>query len=61
LHKEGNIKGNQLYFSNKTSRDIILKDEFDSMLGTNVHYILTREEDPAYQKGPVNKEFLLRK
>ena len=60
LHKEGNIKGNQLYFSNKTSRDIILKDEFDSILGHNVHYILTREEDPAYRKGPISKEFLLR-
>src|SRR5882757_1380380 len=60
LHKEGNIKGNQLYFSNKSSQDIILKDEFDSMLGPNVHYILTREDNPAYLKGPVNKEFLLR-
>jgi len=60
LYKEGNIKGNQLYFSNKTSQDIILKDEFDLMLGPNVHYILTREDDPSYLKGPVNKEFLLR-
>jgi ferredoxin-NADP reductase len=60
LHKEGNIKGNQLYFSNKTSQDIILKDEFDSMLGPNAHYILTREDNPSYLKGPVNKEFLLR-
>jgi len=60
LHKEGNIKGNQLYFSNKTSRDIILKEEFDSILGSNAHYILTREDIPAYAKGPINKEFLLR-
>jgi len=60
LHKEGSIKGNQLYFSNKTSADIILKEEFDSMLGPNVHYILTREDNPGYLKGPVNKEFLLR-
>ena len=60
LHKEGNIKGNQLYFSNKTSRDIILKEEFDSILGSNAHYILTREDNPAYAKGPINKEFLLR-
>ena len=60
LHKEGNVKGNQLYFSNKTSRDIILKEEFDSMLGPDVHYILTREDNPAYLKGPVNKDFLRR-
>ena len=60
LHKDGKAKGNQLYFSNKTSRDIILKEEFDNILGTDAHYILTREEDPAYRKGPINKEFLLR-
>jgi ferredoxin-NADP reductase len=60
LHKEGNIKDNQLYFSNKTSRDIIHKEEFDTILGPNAHYIVTREDDPAYAKGPINKEFLLR-
>jgi ferredoxin-NADP reductase len=60
LHQQGLINSNQLYFSNKTSRDIILKEEFDSMLGPNVHYILTREENPAYRKGPIDKEFLLR-
>ena len=60
LHKEGNIKGNQLFFSNKSGKDIILKDEFDSILGPNAHYIVTREDDPAYMKGPINKEFLLR-
>jgi ferredoxin-NADP reductase len=60
LHKDGKVKGNQLYFSNKTSQDIILKEEFDNILGLNAHYILTREEDPAYRKGPINKEFLLR-
>jgi ferredoxin-NADP reductase len=60
LHKEGNIQGNQLYFSNKTGKDIILKEEFDSILGPDAHYIVTREDDPAYAKGPINKEFLLR-
>ncbi|MDO6429743.1 FAD-binding oxidoreductase [Flavitalea sp. BT771] len=60
LHKEGNIKDNQLYFSNKTSMDIILKEEFDTILGPNAHYIVTREDNPAYAKGPINKEFLLR-
>ncbi|HVU53497.1 MAG TPA: FAD-binding oxidoreductase [Puia sp.] len=60
LHKDGKINGNQLYFSNKTSQDIILKEEFDNMLGPRAHYILTREENPAYRKGPIDKEFLLR-
>jgi len=60
LHKEGKVKGNQLYFSNKTSQDVILKEEFDNILGLNAHYILTREENPNYRKGPINKQFLLR-
>jgi len=60
LYKEGNIKGNQLYFSNKTSQDIILKEEFDKMLGASAHYVLTREDNPSYKKGPINKEFILR-
>jgi ferredoxin-NADP reductase len=58
LHREGSIKGNQLYFSNKTSRDIILKEEFDSILGPNAHYILTQEQNPLYLKGPINKAFI---
>lgn len=60
LHKDGSIKSNQLYFSNKTSKDIILKEEFDSILGSNAHYVLTREDNPGYTKGPIDREFLLR-
>ena len=60
LHRDHKVNGNQLYFSNKTSQDIFLKEEFDNILGLNAHYILTREENPAYRKGPINKEFLLR-
>lgn len=60
LHKDGKVKGNRLYFSNKTSRDIILKEEFDSILGPDAHYILTQENNPSYKKGPIDKEFLLR-
>jgi ferredoxin-NADP reductase len=58
LHKDGAIGNNQLFFSNKTAADIILKDELDEILGDKAHYILTRETDPRYKKGPVNKEFL---
>jgi ferredoxin-NADP reductase len=60
LHQDNKIKGNQLFFSNKTSDDIILKEELDEILGPNVHYILTREENPLYKKGPVDKDFLVR-
>jgi ferredoxin-NADP reductase len=60
LHKENKINSNQLFFSNKTSADIILKEELDEILGANAHYIITKEENPLYKKGPVNKDFLIR-
>lgn len=60
LHQENKINSNQLFFSNKTSADIILKEELDEILGPNVHYILTKEDNPLYKKGPVDKDFLIR-
>ena len=60
LHKEKKINGNQLFFSNKTAADIILKEELDEILGLNAHYIVTKEDNPAYKKGPINKDFLVR-
>lgn len=59
LHKDKKIDGNQLFFSNKTSADIILKEELDEILGPNAHYILTREDTPLYNKGPIDKDFLV--
>jgi ferredoxin-NADP reductase len=58
LKKDNKIKGNQLFFSNKTSGDIILKNELDEILGKDVHYLLTQEDSPVYEKGPIDKEFL---
>ena len=60
LHKEKKINGNQLFFSNKTAADIILKEELDVILGPNAHYLVTREDNPSYKKGPINKDFLIR-
>ncbi len=47
LDKEGRLGNNQLYFSNRTAADIILKEEFDRMLGAKAHYILTQEKSPG--------------
>jgi ferredoxin-NADP reductase len=49
LHQENKIGGNQLFFSNKTAGDIILREELDSILGSNAHYILTRGENTGAQ------------
>jgi ferredoxin-NADP reductase len=60
LHHDGAIRDNQLFFSNKTRADIILKEELDTILGANAHYILTREDGSGYPKGPIDREFLIR-
>jgi ferredoxin-NADP reductase len=58
LKKDNRINGNQLYFSNKTSKDIILHEELDDILGTNAHYINTEEKDPQFGKRYITKEFI---
>jgi ferredoxin-NADP reductase len=60
LCKDDTLEGNELFFSNKTSADIIRKEEFDKMLGNKAHYILTQEHVPLYVNGPINKTFLQR-
>lgn len=45
LYKRGEIDGNRLIFSNKTEKDIILKDEFRKMLGDNFINTLTEVDD----------------
>lgn len=59
LNKEGKLGRNQLYFSNKTAPDIILKEELDRMLGPSAHYILTREDGSGATRH-IDKDFLAR-
>jgi len=58
LYRDNRINGNSLYFSNKTSKDIIYENEFSQMLGENAHFILTREEHPKYTKSRIQRDFL---
>jgi ferredoxin-NADP reductase len=57
LHKEGKLQNNMLFFSNHTSRDIILETELTGMLGKNAVYILTGETDNRYRKDYINQAF----
>lgn len=69
LYQKNKIKGNTLLFSNKTSKDIILKEELSEMLGENFHNVLTREKnqpkcriDEAYIKNIIknyNQKFYI--
>ena len=58
LHKQGKVNGNKLIFSNKTSKDIILKDEFEKILGENFINILTEEDSNKYEHGRINEDYL---
>lgn len=61
LYKDGMVGNNQLFFSNKTSADIILKDEFERMLGRNFINTLTREKTSGYENSRIDKNYLKRR
>ena len=58
LHKNGKVNGNKLIFSNRTSKDIILKEEFERILGGNFINIITEEQDDNFKHGRINEEYL---
>ncbi len=58
LREDNKIGNNKLLFANKTSADIILKDEFTEMLGKNFVNILSDENTKAYASGQINEDFL---
>lgn len=61
LYKKGEVGNNKLIFSNKTEKDIILKEEFERMLGGNFINAITDEEpkgDHIFLDGFADKKFL---
>ena len=58
LYKTNKLDDNKLFFSNKTSNDIILKEEFTMMLGKNALYVITDEQNNSYHHGFINENFL---
>lgn len=60
LAREERIEGNKLIFSNRTEKDIILKEEFEAMLGENFVNVITDEptDQYIYLDGFMDKEFL---
>lgn len=61
LQKEGKIGGNRLVFSNKTAADIILKEEFEQMLGDNFINTLTEESVEGYDHRKIDQAYLKEK
>lgn len=58
LHSNNKIGGNKLIFANKTKADIILKGEFEKLLGKNFINILSDEKFDGYANGYITEEFL---
>lgn len=58
LSKEGKINGHKLIFANKKAEDIIMRDEFERMLGKDFINILSREGVPGMHQGHIDKKFL---
>ncbi len=58
LHSKNEIGNNKLIFANKTSADIINREEFKKLLGTNFINILSDEKVQGYANGQISKEFI---
>lgn len=57
LYRDGKLKGNILFFSNKTDKDIILKEELKKMLNKDAVFIITHDSKSKYL-GRINEDFL---
>ena len=60
LHKNNQLKGNKLIFSNKEVKDIILEGELREMFGDDLILTLTRDDSENYEHGRINKEMILK-
>lgn len=60
LQKRGKVNGNTLIFSNKTDKDIILKDEFEEILGDRFINVITDEptDNHIFLDGHIDRKFL---
>lgn len=58
LKLKNEIASNKLIFANKTAADIILENEFNSLLGKNFINILSQENSGPYYSGFITAEFL---
>lgn len=61
LYKDNKVGNNKMIFSNKTSRDIILKEEFEKILGDNFINTLTEEDNPKYEHRKIDADYLKEK
>ena len=58
LKRKNQLKNHKLFYSNKTEKDIIFKNNFEAWLGSNANFTLSEEDHNQFHKGHINKEFL---
>jgi ferredoxin-NADP reductase len=58
LKAKGQLAGNQLLFSNKTGKDVIMEKDFEEMLGQSFISTLTREDKSDHEHGRIDTGFL---
>jgi ferredoxin-NADP reductase len=58
LHRDGKVGGNRMIFANKTTADIILKEELEHYLGDRLVHILSEEQKTGYAHGLITEDFL---
>ena len=61
LQKDEKLGNNKLIFSNRTTKDIILKDEFEKMLGKNFINTITNEKTEKYDNRKMDESYLSEK
>ena len=61
LQKDEKLGNNKLVFSNRTVEDIILKDEFEKMLGENFVNTITEEKVEKYDHRKIDESYLKEK
>jgi ferredoxin-NADP reductase len=58
LKQKNEINNNVLIFSNKTEADIILREEFETMLGKNLINIITNQPGTKFYNKRIDKAYL---
>jgi ferredoxin-NADP reductase len=58
LNKKGKVKGNKLFFSNKTKNDIILQNELKMILGGDAIFTTTADKETEGEHRRIDEYFL---
>ncbi|WP_159476387.1 FAD-binding oxidoreductase [Dyadobacter sp. 3J3] len=58
LYSQNKVGSNRLFFSNKTVSDIILKEEFEEILGEQFFNLISSEQAEGFYQGRIDKKFL---